>query len=90
MRDYAVLVQPGYQLADKPRYKATAETVGAVWIAAAHQKPKDRDLLILAKQTSHDKHLTLQPRDFLLSILRHEHPADRAAHRVKEAAARQR
>ena len=84
LRKYAVLVKPGYVLTDKPRYKVAAECAGAVWIAAAPRKPEGRALLIIDAACSfNDAHLHVQPKDFLLAILRNEDPAKRARHRIR-------
>ncbi|KAH8072151.1 hypothetical protein JL720_11191 [Aureococcus anophagefferens] len=77
-------LQPGYVLTDKPRYKVAAECAGAVWIAAAPRKPEGRALLIIDAACSfNDAHLHVQPKDFLLAILRNEDPAKRARHRIR-------
>ncbi|KAH8074350.1 hypothetical protein JL721_1905 [Aureococcus anophagefferens] len=88
LRKYAVLVKPGYVLTDKPRYKVAAECAGAVWIAAAPRKPEGRALLIIDAACSfNDAHLHVQPKDFLLAILRNEDPAG-ARHPSDEAVSR--
>ena len=70
--------------AERQRVEQESKRRGAVWIAAAPRKPEGRALLIIDAACSfNDAHLHVQPKDFLLAILRNEDPAKRARHRIR-------
>ena len=86
-RRYAVAVEAGYALPDRPRYKAAAEAAGAVWITAAARTPESRELLELGDETAFAAAgLRMHPTDFLVAILRREDPADFVARAVRPVA----
>ncbi|KAH8073857.1 SWIB/MDM2 domain-containing protein [Aureococcus anophagefferens] len=82
---YAVAVEAGYALPDKPRYRAAAEAAGAVWIRKAGLEA-DRELLELGDATAPTPGLRMRPEDFLVAILRREDPADFVARAVRPVA----
>ncbi|KAH8086141.1 SWIB/MDM2 domain-containing protein [Aureococcus anophagefferens] len=63
LKRYAVAVEAGYALPDKPRYRAAAEAAGAVWIRKAGLEA-DRELLELSGGRRRRRGPAHAPEDF--------------------------